>query len=215
MSPTQSKKPSQPNYNSDNFLEAFRDLGKSFINDAKSQLKQAVTTDLTESFGFGSLTGGDSKAGDLKPNESFSLSDVKQAKKEGFDQAQQAFESQLAQLRREGELRFQKEQSAVRQQIKQIQDDVKSMAKSVGQFAQEVEIATIQSTVNPGVYQKNFFLHLRAVIMSLRQRADSSRNWLAAHNSRASKKGYFWGQVKKSGTSYLLSGERYAVTSTG
>jgi len=209
MSSQTIKKSALPTYNFENFLEAFKDLGKSAVSDVKTQVKQAFTSDIPENFGF------DIKGGDLKPNEQASIGDLKKAKKEGFNEAQQAFESQLASMRREGELRNQKEQASVRQQIQSIQQEVKSMAKSMVGFAQEVEIATMQSTVNPGVYQKNFYMHLRSVIISLKQSAESSKNWLAAHNQRSSKRGYYWGQVKKSGTSFMLSGERYAVMSTG
>lgn len=210
MSTQPAKKTAQDTYNFENFLEAFRDLGKGAVNEAKSQLKQVFTTDIAENFGF------DIKGGDLKPNEALDLNQVKtSSKKEGFDQAKQQFEAQLAILRRESETRMQKEQMSIRQQIQSIQQEVKSMAKSVVGFSQEVEIATMQTMVNPGVYQRNFLMHLRTVILSLKQSAESSKNWLAAHNQRGSKRGYYWGQVKKSGTSFMLSGERYAVTSTG
>jgi len=202
-------KPTPQIYNFDNFLEAFRDLGKSTVSEAKSQIKQVFTTDIAENFGF------DIKGGDLKPNQPLEMRELKQAKNEGFNEASKTFEAQLASMRREGEMHMQKEQVSVRQQIQSIQQEIKSMAKSMSGFAQELEIATMQTSVNPGVYQRNFFMHLRTVIISLRQKAESSKNWLAAHNQRAGKQNYFWSQVKKSGTSYLLSGERYTVTSTG
>jgi len=211
MASSQNKRPNAQNYNNDGFLEAFRDLGKAAVSDAKSQLKQAVTADIPSAFGFDSLP----KQGDLSPNEALTISDLKKAKKEGFDQANQSFEAKLASMRREGELVVQKEQQTVRQQIQAIQQEVKGLAKSMGEFAYQVEIATSQAPVNPGIYHRNFFIHLKTVIFSMRQRAESSKNWLATHNQRAGKRGYFWGQVKKSGTSYMLSGERYAVMSTG
>ncbi len=208
MSSQKTSKSNQQNYNFDNFLEAFRDLGREVVSDAKTQVRQAFTTDVAENFGF------DIKGGDLKPNESLDLNQLKKAKKEGFDQAQKNFESQLAAMQRDSESRMQREQMSIRQQIQDIQVDVKQMAKSVVGFSQEVEIATMQSVVNPGVYQKNFFMHLRLVIVSMRQKAESSRSWLAAQNQRSKKKGY-WAGVQKGGTSFMLSSERYAVTSTG
>jgi len=209
MSSQPQKKPAFQNYDMDNFLEAFRDLGKSTVSEAKSHIKQVLTTDIAENFGF------DIKGGDLKPNESLDLKQLNRAKKEGFDEANKSFEAQLAAMRREGEMRMQKEQVTVRNQIQSIQQEIKSMAKSMAGFSREVEIATMQTSVNPGVYQRNFFMHLRTVIVSLRQSAESSKNWLAAHNQRSGKRGYFWNQVNKSGTAFMLSGERYAVMSTG
>jgi hypothetical protein len=78
-------------------------------------------------------------------------------------------------------------------------------------------VAAMQAPVNPGIYHQNFFASLRTFISNMRLRIQESRNWLAASNARASKKGKsaYWTQAKQSGTKFTLSSERYMVTSTG
>ena len=181
----------------DNFIEALRDLGKGTISEAKTQIKQSF------------------QKGDLKPNESFSVGDLQQAEKKGFEQAKTRFDANLEQFHQEERSRLLREEAAARQQIKAIQEEVRSLAKSMGDFAHEVEVASFQAPVNPGAYHKGFFNHLKILIISLKERVESSKNWLQATNQRAGKRGYFWTQSSKMGTQYMLSSERYMVMSTG
>ena len=188
----------------DNFIEALRDLGKSTLSEAKTQIKQSFKPQVPEV-----------AKGDLKPNESFSLTDLQQAEKKGFEQAKTRFDSNLEQFHQEERSRLLREEAAARQQIKAIQEEVRSLAKSMGDFAHEVEVASFQAPVNPGAYHKGFFNHLKILIVSLKERVESSKNWLQATNQRAGKRGYFWTQSSKMGTQYMLSSERYMVMSTG
>jgi len=178
----------------DNFLEALRDLGKGVVDEVKTQAKQIVASDLPESFGI-------SGSGVLNPNESVSLSQLQSAESRGEQQAESRFRQQLAELQRQQEAFASRQTAEIRQQILALK--------------QEVQKATAQIPSRPGIYHKNFFIHLREVIMTLRKRVESSRNWLATANARAGKRGFYWGQVSKSGTKYMLSSERYMVMSTG
>lgn len=185
----------------DNFIEALRDLGKSTVAEAKNQVIQSFRPLPSE--------------GDLRPNESFSLTDVRQAEKKGYDQAKTRFDANLEQFHQEERSRLLREEAAARQQIKTIQEEVRSLAKSMGDFAHEVEVASFQAPVNPGAYHKGFFNHLKILIVSVKERVESSKNWLQATNQRAGKRGYFWAQSSKLGTQYMLSSERSMVMSTG
>ncbi len=192
----------------ENFLEALRGLGKSTVSEAKSQARKAVVSDIPESFGFG-------PSGTLKPNESLTVNDLQNAQERGYREAESDYSRQLFQMREREHSHLMQQETAAKQQIIGIQQEIRSLAKSLGDFAQEVEVATIQTPVNPGIYHKNFYAHLRSVISLLRQKVESSKNWLAATNTRAQKKGFYWSQVGKSGTKFMLSSERYMVTSTG
>lgn len=205
-----SNKPSRKKIESpENFLEALRDLGKSTVSEISSQAKTAFTQDIPEAFGLGS------SGGTLQPNESFNLSELKQAENRGFKKAESQFGNRLSEMRQMERSRLLKEESEAKKQIQAIREDIANLAKSMGDFAQEIQIATMQAPTNPGVYHKNFYAHLRSVIRSLQTRVESSKNWLASSNSRAAKKGFYWSQVKSSGTKFMLSSERYMVTSTG
>jgi hypothetical protein len=192
----------------ENFLEALRGLGKSTVSEVKSQAKKAVFTDIPESFGLAST-------GTLNPNESLDLNQVKEAQERGYNQAESEFSSRLHQMREQEHSRLLQSEAASKQQIQSILVEIRQLAQSMGDFAQEVQVAAAQAPVNPGIYHKNFFAHLKFIIASMRIKVESSKNWLATANSRAGKKGYYWSQVSTSGTKYMLSSERYMVTSTG
>lgn len=207
MNPTKTKsqKPA-PN----NFLEALRDLGQGFKEEAKIQVTRMATVDVPESFGVAPRTGGT-----LNPNEALSLDQLQHAEQRGFEKADAAYASRLSHMREEERARLVRQEHQIKEQIKSVQEEIRLLAKSAGEFSQEVETATFQATVSPGVYHKHFFSHLKTVIASIRKKVSSSRHWLSEHNTRASKRGYYWGQVAKSGTKFMLSSERYMVTSTG
>jgi hypothetical protein len=192
----------------ENFLEALRDLGRSATQEVTSQAKAALTQDVPESFGI-------SPSGTLQPNESFTLTDLNQAEQSAYHRAEYDFSSRLAEIRRAEHDRLLQEESAAKKQVQAIREEISKLAKSMGDLAQEIQIATMQTPSNPGIYHQNFYTHLRSIIKALRTRVESSRNWLAASNARASKRGFYWSQVGKSGSKYMLSSERYMVTSTG
>jgi len=192
----------------ENFLEALRSLGKSAVSEVTTQTKKAVFSDVPESFGI-------TTSGTLNPNESLNMDQVKDAERNGYRQAESEFASRLHQMREQEHSRLLQAEAASKQQIQSVLMEIRQLAKSMGDFSQEVQVAVAQAPVNPGIYHKNFFAHLKTVIASLRIKVESSSNWLAAANNRAGKKGFYWSQVSKSGTKYMLSSERYMVTSTG
>lgn len=201
----QSSTKPRPVRSEDSFLEALRGLSQRAGDEAKIHVQKAFTDDIPEMFGM-------AKSGDLKAGQQFSLSDLEQAEKQGEQKAERRFENRLTQER----TLFIQSETQVKQQITAIQDEIKMMAKSVGDLNKEVQVAAMQQIVSPGIYHRNFFETLRSLIQNLRTRVAESRNWLAANNARAKqKKGFYWSQAQKSGTKFTLSSERYMVTSTG
>lgn len=187
-----------------NFIEALKDLSSSVVSEAKIQITRAVTSDIPQAFGLGS-------SGDLKPNQAISMEDLRQAEAQGERRGEARVENRLQQER----LVYLKSESENKNQITSLLSEIQMLAKATGSMAKQVEIATMQAPANPGVYHKNFFEQLRSFIKALRQKVDQSRHWLAATNSRASKRSYYWSQAGKSGSKFTLSQERYMVTSTG
>lgn len=171
-----------------NFLEALRDLGKGVVSDAKSQI-----------------------LGGMAPGEAYSLDQLKAAEAVGERRAETRFNNRLQDER----LVFLRSEQESKKQIASILQEIQILAKSTGELAREVQVATMQAPANPGVYHRSFFEQLRSLIKSIKMRVQESRHWLATTNARAAKRGYYWGQVKSSGTKFMLSQERYMVTSTG
>ncbi len=204
MANTKPKKQNPPT----NFLEALRELGRDVASEAQSQAKQVFTQDVPDSLGL------PHSSGTLKPNESLSVS-RNQTDSAAERKTDTHFSQRLTQMREEEQARVRRQDAEVREQIKQIQLEIKSLAKAAGELAAEVQVASIQAVVNPGEYHKHFFTRLLSLIKALRLKVNESRHWLAEFNNRSQKKGAYWSNVKKSGTSYMLSSERYMVTSTG
>ncbi len=186
----------------DSFLEALQELGKGVVSEAKIQVSNIVTQDIPQSFGF---------SGDLQPNQPVSLDALKQAESAGERKAEARFNNRLQKER----LLYLRSEQETKQQITSLLQEIQMLAKTTGQMAHEVQIATMQAVVNPGVYHRSFFEQLRTFIKAIRAKVQESRNWLATHSQRASKRSYYWGQVGASGSKFLLSSERYMVTSTG
>lgn len=191
-----------------NFFEALKDLGENTLSEAKVQIKKIVTDDIPQSLGMAS-------GGTLKQGEALSVADLQKAENRGADRAKSEFDSQLRQMREDERRRLLAIEQQTRQQIASLQTEIKLLAQSAKDLGKEVQIAASQAVVNPGVYHKHFFSHLGSLIKTLRQQVQDSRHWLATTNARASKRGGYWAGVKKGGTAFMLSSERYMVTSTG
>jgi hypothetical protein len=185
-----------------NFLEALRDLSKGVTDEAKIQVTRAVTNDIPQSFGA---------TGTLEPNQSFSMGDLAAAEKRGERRATASMSNRFEQER----MVFLRSENETKAQIKAIQEEIQQIAKGIGEMAHEVQVASFQAPVSPGVYHANFFERMRSYLKALRLKVQQSKNWLAQHNARSSKRKGYWGQVAQSGTKFMLSQERYAVTSTG
>ncbi|MBI2008467.1 hypothetical protein HYS82_02315, partial [Candidatus Amesbacteria bacterium] len=185
-----------------------RELGGDFKTEAKIQVQKIIAQDVPESFGI-------SPSGTLKPNESVSVADLAQAEAQGEAKAESKFNARLQHIKEEERAYYLRLESQNKQHIEAVLAEIKVLAKSTGTLASQVEIAASLAPANPGIYHKNFFDQLLSFISILRQKVQDSSHWLSATNSRASRKSYYWGQVASSGTKYMLSSERYMVTSTG
>jgi hypothetical protein len=193
-----------------NFMEALQNLGKEVIKDTTDQVAQVFNSDIPDSLGLKSSTG------QLNPNESFSLSDILSAEKRGELNAEKAANARLAQVREEERIMAQRREEQAKGQIKTILEEIKLLSKSLGDLGKEAQIAALQAPTNPGIYHRNFFEQLKNFIRDMRRRVQHSREWLAVQSSRSQRrKGMYWANVKSSGTKYMLSGERYMVTTTG
>lgn len=110
---------------------------------------------------------------------------------------------------------FDRKEEEVKAKIAAIKEQLKLLIKELAGMDKELEKAIEEETVNPGTYHLNFFEKLRTFLLDLRKKVADSANWLEVSNQRkASQQGY-WGNVKRSGTKYLLSQERTLATQAG
>lgn len=188
---TMTNQKTKQNYLSDNFFEAIRDLG------TKSSKKPASKKPLS---------------GEIQPNQ---FQDFEAQLLERERQTRAKERTHFEYVKRQERLVFSRKQEEIKAQIEAIQEELKKLIEEAGGLAQEVEVAVEQVVVNPGVYHLNFFDKLRQLMILLRKKVADSKTWMHATNSRAKSRSFFWGQVGKSGTKFLLSQERYMSTQAG
>lgn len=202
---TKPKKKTGPQYK--NFIEAFKDIGKSTV---KSFAKDVIGG--TAKSAVDSLTKGQPQTDSDTPQEQFNFEEYLSAQEKQIQKQERArFEA----IRREEKIIFSREKNQVKAQIETLQVQIKEMAKDQAGLMQEVDKASFQAVVNPGVYHQNFFERLTQLIKLARKKISESRTWLHLHNHRSQKQKGYWAGVKKSGTSFMLSGERAVATQAG
>jgi hypothetical protein len=74
--------------------------------------------------------------------------------------------------------------------------------------------AVMREVVDPGVYHLNFFRNLRSWVQLMRKNLEDASLWMSVASGRKGK-GYYWGQVGKSGTKYSMSSERNVQMGAG
>lgn len=189
---------------SDNFLEKLRELGEDLGDSVAQDVIEGIPSTAADQI-FDRK-----KSGTLRPNEALSLDEIKER-----EQFRRPLSREFFRVRQEERLVFKQEEQKTRLQIKAIQEELKKLAESTKDLAKEVEIASKLEPVEPGVYHLNFFERLKQAIIIFRKNIEDSANWLNLFNQRAKKRGYYWSQVRKSGTKFMLSAERYTATQAG
>jgi len=180
-----------------NVIETLKGFGSSF----KKQAKDAT-------FGIPSKP----QSGDLKPEQSFNFEDyLKSKERQIVTREKQKYERKIQEER----LVFHHKQEETKLQIKAVQEELKKLATTTSGLSVEVKKAVFSAVVTRGTYHENFFDRIRNLIELARKKLVESKSWLETFNQRSQKKSHYWGQVKKSGTKYMLSQERYTATSVG
>ncbi len=197
----------------DSFLEAFRSLGNDTLTEVKDSLIKKGAQDI-----FNSL----SPFSNATPSAESSSKGF-----EGFEpfkretELEKKYRSQVSNLeiiRREEKVLFTREQRETQNQVNNLQEEIKKLAKSTADLASEAkqaEISAMQEAPFVGTYHVNFFIRLRKLIAGLREQIHESSLWLNSWNKKAQKRNHYWNQFKKSGSKFLLSSDRYTATQAG
>jgi len=110
---------------------------------------------------------------------------------------------------------FTKAEQELKVQISLIQTEIKKLILSTKNLVEETKITVEQFPSNPGVYHLNFLEKVKKAIILLKKRVDESATWLHEFSQRSKRRSYYWAQVKKSGSKFMLSQERYMSTQAG
>lgn len=196
-----------------NFLEAFKD------NAGKRPAETVSTGNFLEAFKKSALRRTDvvPTSGDLRPGETIPVSDAISFEESRRREEEARAQEMLMARRREEEeqARFKHKQEQVVKQIEAIREVVLKIAKRTQNVGLEFEKAAFEAPANPGSYHVTFFEKLKSALEVIKKRLDDSASWLHVHNKRKKNMPFFWQQVQKSGTKYMLSAERYMQMSAG
>lgn len=187
------------------FLETLKEVGSDVAKTSVNDVAGGIAKDsLNQLFGWSAGSGEEKQGTDF---EGFSA----EKQKEKIQWSNQEFTS----IAREEAVIFKQEEQNIKIKIEAIREEIKKLVIAAGSLAKEAEIATVQAPVNPGVYHVNLLERIREFLVLLRKKVVESGNWLAMANKRTNKRGFYWAQVRKSGTKFMLSSERYVATQAG
>ena len=196
-----------------NFLEAFKE------NAGKKPAEIVSGGNFLEAFKKSALRRTDvvPTSGDLRPGETIPFSDaISFEESRRREEEARAQETLMARQREEEErARFRAKQEQVIKQIEAIREAILKIARKTQNVGLEFEKAAFEAPVNPGSYHVTFFEKLQSALEVIKKRLDDSASWLQVYNKRKKNMPFFWQQVQKSGTKYMLSSERYMQMAPG
>lgn len=206
MTSNQGKKPNRY-FRTDRFLETLRELGSGIVDSAVHDMGGGLAKEA-----FDQVTG--KKSGELKPNQSLDF-DKLDYESERKEKPARQFQQEFLNIRYQERMLWKRAEQETKLQIEAILQELKQIVSSTEKLTKEVSIAAQQMPVDPGAYHISFFEKLHHRLILFRKSVEQSATWLSAFNQKAKKRNYYWAQVKKSGTKFMLSQERYMATQAG
>jgi hypothetical protein len=201
QNPFQAKKP-VPHRNHASFIEALNGIGTQTASSLTKDVVGGVSKNVLQD-----LTGGRI---DVTPNYQ---------NQENSQDIEARIKREALALQRHREISetkiFDRKEEEVKAKISAIKEQLQLLIQELAGMDKELEKAIEEEIVNPGTYHLNFFEKLRKLLLDLRKRVADSTNWLEISNQRKAAQQGFWGNVKKSGTKYMLSQERTLATQAG
>ena len=100
----------------------------------------------------------------------------------------------------------------------EIQEESKRVEEAAINLNQELASSVAEENLFPQKASQEHLSFLENLLKTLRvfrEKIEDSQVWLAASSQRQSRRNFFWGQVKKSGSKFLLSSDRTPATQTG
>jgi len=188
------------------FVEALKSIGGQTVNSLKNDVIKGTAQDVLNSV-TGNYSSSEQRQG---PDNAYN---------EWLRQKELNLEREARQRQRHKEIQavaiYDARQEEVKTKIKSLQSELKALADEIALLGSEVQNAVNAEIVNPGTYHVSYFDKLRKFIIYLRQQVSESNNWLSISSQRKSAQNAYWGGVKKGGTKFMLSQERYMATSAG
>jgi hypothetical protein len=186
----------------DGLIESLRDLGGSTVKSLKDDFLTELPKDVFEQTGLRPQ----GKPDRFPPQET-AYFEEREFLRRGLRQAEI--------IRHEEKLVFTSKERETTTQVAVLVEEAKKLANALQSLENQVEVATFQAPVEPGVYHVSFFQKLISFLRTLTAKIEDATHWAATCNTKAKKRSFYWGQVQKSGTKFMLSQERYMATQAG
>ena len=197
----------------DGFFEAIGEIGRSFKTSIKDDFLEGTAEGVKDQL----LNISRTKSAPEKQPDNFDFAEWIQLKEEEVAQENLQKGRKLEKRRQQFQpenIVFSQADHRLEQEIQEVRQELQLLIQAIGQVEQQVETAVVQEVVDPGVYHLNFFQKLATWLRMIRKNLQEGEIWMEMWHSR-SKRSAYWNGVKKSGTSFMLSGERSVVTQTG
>ncbi len=185
--------------NHTNFVEALKGIGSQTASSISHDVVGGVSKDFLAAF-----TG----SPNARPNNYESSRDIEakiRAESEHLKRHKEITETKI----------FDRKEIEAKAKIEAIKDQLRLLVKDLAAMDLQLEKAIEEEIVSPGTYHVTFFEKMRKFIIDLRKRVVESANWLATSYGRQQDQKSYWGNVKRSGTKYMLSQERTVATQAG
>lgn len=207
-----SKKKKKPTNRPANFIESLKELSETTKRQAR-EASVGVGKNAMEQL-MGRAKRALDESGELIPGKEIDFEQLQQEQRE--KQIIQGERMRYQQrIERETVVFHEKEEKA-RLQIQSLQQELAKIASVTENVSREVKKATLTRVVEPGTYHENFFERIKRFLQRAKENIAKSSLWLKEFNRKGKKRGpFYWRQVKKSGTKYMLSQERYMATQVG
>lgn len=204
---------SAPKNNANNsFVESMRDMGgsvvKSLRNDVIKGTAQSIFDQLLGSSNTGQIPRTENPLDQSKLEQM--MADREAAAYEAGKQENIPHKNPL----QESQVLFSFADEKLRKEVEGVRQELAMLVASMGKVEHQIEQAMMDNIVDGGVYHLNYFQKLKTWIKFMRKSLEDSSAWLQMSAGRKSK-GYYWGQVGKSGTKYSMSSERNVQMGAG
>lgn len=194
------------------FVESMRDMGGSVLKSLKNDVVKGTAQSIFDQLIGSSSTG---QAPDLKQDNTANLEAyIAEREAQAAEEAKAQERAFHVQKSHENKVLFSYADESLRKEIDGVRQELQMLVATMGQVEHQVEQAMMDNIVEGGVYHLNYFHKLKEWIKFMRKSLEDSSAWLQMSGGRKSK-GYFWGQVAKSGNMYSQSSERNVQMGAG
>lgn len=217
--PGHNSKPSSP-MSSNPFARALQEIGGSTVSQAKAIPGEMLNDAMSAIFGAGSATPSTSEPNNQsESNKNPFAKAMEQNSLLEKERTEMDLEKQRAVRHKEMQMTevFNLREAKDKELIKQLQEQLRALAKEMKTLDGSVKTAIQSDVVDPGTYHVHFFQQLLNFVILMRKRVHEANTWIENFNSRSKKQGAFWSQVasKKGGTAYLMSQEHQVARNVG